>query len=109
MVTSRRIDDHRGKTMKNFLEELIIQVKAAYGKNLRSLILYGSRAAEQENASHSDYNVLIVLDAVTGSDITALHPFLGLWMRKGNPVPLIFSYEEFLRSADVFPIDYLDM
>ena len=46
------------------LDELVSQLQNAYGTTLRSVVLYGSATAGEHIAKKSDYNVLVVLDAV---------------------------------------------
>ena len=48
------------------LDELVTQLRAAYGSALRSVLLYGSAAAgEGEHvAKKSDYNVVVIVEDV---------------------------------------------
>ena len=39
------------------LEELVSQLKLAYGDGLRSVVLFGSAVAGEHNPKSSDYNV----------------------------------------------------
>ena len=49
------------------LDELVSQLRAAYGTALRSVVLYGSAAAGEHIAKRSDYNVLVIVDALDAS------------------------------------------
>jgi predicted nucleotidyltransferase len=90
------------------LSELVVRLKQAAGANLRAVVLYGSRAA-QDFHEHSDLNVLCVLRQLAGTDVESLRP-TGLWWRqKGHPPPLLFTLEELRDSADLFSIELLDM
>ena len=95
--------------MAGLLESFIEDAKRIYGGKLRSIILYGSRADGEDIRDHSDYNLLVILDTVTAEDIKALSPVIAGWIKRGNQPPLIFTSDYFRRSADVFPIEFLDM
>ena len=58
---------------------------------------------------HSDLNVLCVVDRAGSTDLENLHPVADWWMRERNPAPLIFTFDEIVRSADVFAIELLDI
>ena len=76
---------------------------------LRSAILYGSAAAGDHAGAGSDYNLLLILNSVDRRVLDALLKPTRGWLRSGNPPPLLFTREQLARSADVFPIELLDM
>jgi predicted nucleotidyltransferase len=76
------------------LDELVGQLKAAYGTTLRSVILYGSAVAGEHLGKRSDYNVLCVLDAVPRDRLAAVGAVLRAWGEAGNPAPLKFTSSE---------------
>jgi len=90
------------------LRELVVRLKQAAGANLRAVVLYGSRAA-QDFHEHSDLNVLCVLCQLAGTDVESLRPTGLWWCQKGHPPPLLFTLEELRDSADLFSIELLDM
>ncbi len=91
------------------LTKFVEQVKAVYGKNLLSIVLYGSRASGEETKKYSDYNLLIVLEEIKFSDLKLMTRAVKNWVRQGNPVPLFFTLSHLKTSADVFPIEFLDI
>lgn len=91
------------------LEELVTQLQQAYGPTLRSVILYGSAVAGEHIAKKSDYNVLVVLDAVPLDRLAAVGAVLRAWGEAGNPTPMTFTSAEWKSSADVFPMEYADI
>lgn len=91
------------------LDELVSQLRAAYGATLRSVLLYGSAVAGEHIAKKSDYNVLVVLDAVPLDRLAAVGAVLRAWGEAGNPPPMMFTSEEWKSSADVFPMEYADI
>lgn len=91
------------------LEELVDQLRQAYGSTLRSVILYGSAVAGEHIAKKSDYNVLVVLDAVPLDRLAAVGAVLRAWSEAGNPPPMTFTSAEWKSSVDVFPMEYADI
>jgi len=91
------------------LDELVSQLKAAYGPTLQSVILYGSAVAGEHIAKKSDYNVLVILDAVPLDRLAAVGAVLRSWGEAGNPPPMTFTAAEWKSSSDVFPMEYADI
>ena len=91
------------------LDELVTQLKSAYGPTLQSVILYGSAVAGEHIAKKSDYNVLVILDAVPLDRLAAVGAVLRAWGEAGNPPPMTFTAAEWKSSADVFPMEYADI
>ena len=91
------------------LDELVAQLKDAYGEKLRSVVLYGSAVAGEHIAKKSDYNILVVLDSVPLDRLAAVGAVFRAWGNDGNPPPMIFTDAEWRSSADVFPMEYADI
>lgn len=91
------------------LDELVEQLRNAYGATVRSIMLYGSAVAGEHIAKRSDYNVLVVLDAVPLDRLAAVGAVLRSWADAGNPAPMTFTATEWKSSADVFPMEYADI
>ena len=90
-------------------EQLTAALKEVMGPNLKSVVLYGSRAAGDYVPGVSGYDVLIVADRLGTAELVALSPALTVWERAGNPLPQLFTPQELIDAADVFPIELLDM
>ena len=91
------------------LEELVGQLRAAYGNTLRSVVLYGSAAAGEHIAKRSDYNVLVIVDALDASHLAAASAAAHAWAEAGNPAPLTLTHQEWRGSSDIFPMEYADI
>jgi len=91
------------------LEELVSQLSAAYGEALRSIVLYGSAASGEHIAKRSDYNVLVIVDALGASQLTAASAASRAWVDAGNHAPLTLTSAEWRSSADIFPMEYADV
>jgi hypothetical protein len=98
-----------GKTPEQRVEEFAGQLEASLLDNLQSLLLFGSAADGQYVPGRSDINLLLV---VGDGRVAALRPAAAAiagWVRHGEPAPLVFSGEEWVASADVFPLEIEDM
>ncbi|MCL5099260.1 MAG: nucleotidyltransferase domain-containing protein [Candidatus Omnitrophica bacterium] len=90
-------------------EDLAEQLQRALPANLISVILYGSAAAGDFVEKRSDYNVLVVAEALGLTELKAIAQLARAWMKEGNPPPLCFTLKRLERSADVFPMELLDI
>lgn len=94
---------------KMTLDELVAQLRAAFGAELRSVVLYGSAASGEHIPRQSDYNVLVLVDALDVSRLDAVAAVVRAWSEAGNPPPFTLTTEEWRRSADIFPMEYSDI
>ena len=96
--------------MDRKLNELVSRLKEAAGKNLESVVLYGSAATGSYRAGSSDLNVLCTLVTMDVHELQLLAPVVLWWTREEKePPPLFFLAEELARSTDVFAIESLDV
>jgi predicted nucleotidyltransferase len=92
------------------LDELVTQLRAAYGARLSSVVLYGSAAGGDHIPSRSDYNVLVLLDSLDNAQsFVAASAVARAWREAGNPPPMTMTVEEWRRSSDIFPMEYADI
>src|SRR5918999_4281739 len=94
---------------KMTLDELVAQLRAAFGAELRSVVLYGSAASGEHIPRLSDYNVLVLVDALDVARLDAVAAVVRAWSEAGNPPPFTLTMEEWRRSADIFPMEYSDI
>jgi hypothetical protein len=91
------------------LEELIRQLQLVYGEGLACVAVYGSAARGEYLAQRSDTNVLVIVDRVDMERLRREAPVARSWREQGNPPPLTLTYDEWLGSADIFPMEYSDI
>src|SRR4051812_32399619 len=91
------------------LDDLVIQLRAAYGTQLSSVVLYGSAASGEHIPKKSDYNVLVLLERIDAGTLAAASAVARAWGDAGNPPPLTMTVREWRNSADVFPMEYADI
>ena len=90
------------------LDELVTQLKQAHGASLVGIVLYGSKAVD-ESATGGDHNVLVIVQSLSMDTLRSLGQTARAWQEAGNPPPLFLTREEWLASADVFPMEYADI
>lgn len=85
------------------------EIERIYGRNLKSIILYGSAASGDYTKKFSDYNLLIVLEKLGLGELKQISKVTNKWVKLNNPPPLMFTLERINNSLDVFPIEFLDI
>lgn len=95
--------------MQKIIDTFVNDMKCAYADNLRSIILYGSKANSEDSKKYSDYNLMIVLNSITFADLKAMRKAVAPLLKLGNQPPQMFTLERLKRSTDVFPIEFLDI
>ena len=95
--------------MQHQFEAFIDDLRATHGRNLVSVILYGSAATGDFIRQRSDYNVLIALQKIGPADLRNAHASIREWHKLGHPVPVYFTVSELQNAADVFPIEFHQM
>jgi predicted nucleotidyltransferase len=96
-------------TVDDQLRGLVQRLSSALGEDLLSVVLYGSAAGGDFHEQHSDLNVLCVLRQVRARELERVAGPLRWWLEQGQTAPLLLSEEEIRDSADVFPIEFLDI
>jgi hypothetical protein len=91
------------------LDDLVTQLRAAYGARLNSVVLFGSAAAGEHIPKRSDYNVLLLLNEIDASSLASASAVARAWSDAGNPPPMTMTVDEWRGSADVFPMEYADI
>lgn len=90
-------------------QEFANGLQQIYGDRLIAVLLYGSAARGDAQKKHSDANLLVVLQQCSAAALAKANPLLRRWLRKGQPPPLFFDREHIESSADVFPMEFLDI
>lgn len=90
-------------------EAFAADLTRAHGEHLVSVILYGSAARGERHATWSDHNVLVVLDRMDAGALTRAAAHVRRWVKAGNHPPVTMTPAFLKSSADVFPLEWLDM
>jgi predicted nucleotidyltransferase len=91
------------------LERMLADLKAALSGGLVGVVLYGSAARGDFHARTSDLNLLVVTRDLDVPTLERLAPALRRWGKQGHPAPRLFTPALLAESADVFPIEMLDL
>jgi hypothetical protein len=88
------------------LDSLASELGRVFGARLRSVVAYG---LDIPSASPRILHTLALVDRLAFEDLTRCLPLTDGWRRRSLAVPLILELEEFLRTLDVFPLEYGDI
>jgi len=91
------------------LDDLVAQLRNAYGAALRAVVLYGSSAAAEPRPGRASHDVLVIVDGLGMAQLRAASATARAWGEAGHPPPLTLTLAEWQSSADVFPIEYADV
>jgi len=87
------------------LETLASDLDRVFGARLRSVVAYGLDTPAAPRLLHA----LALVDRLAFDDLVKCVPSVAGWQRRSLAVPLILELEEFLRTLDVFPLEYGDI
>jgi hypothetical protein len=88
------------------LEALAAELGRVFGARLRSVAAYG---LETPTAPPRLLHSLALVDRLAFEDLVRCGPLAAGWRKRSLAVPLILELEEFLRTLDVFPLEYGDI
>lgn len=92
------------------IEERFVQIaRESFGPDLYAILLYGSAARGMYREGVSDINLLILYQKANPAQLAQFGKEAGPLIRKRRITPLLMSRDEFLHSADVFPLEYIDI
>jgi hypothetical protein len=87
------------------LKTLASDLDRVFGARLRSVVAYGLETPAAPRLLHA----LALVDRLAFDDLVKCVPSVAGWQRRSLAVPLILELEEFLRTLDVFPLEYGDI
>lgn len=90
------------------LDNFISKIKQSYGDNLKSVVLFGSAAA-QSPLPKRDLDLMLILESLQLEQLVTGARLIRRWMARGNPEPLLIDVAHIASSQDVFPIEFSDM
>lgn len=88
------------------LDGLAAELRRVFGARLHSVAAYGLDAPA---ASPRLLHTLALVERLSFEDLAACVPLANGWRRRSLAVPLILERDEFLRTLDVFPLEYGDI
>ena len=92
------------------VERLFLPIlQQVFVDNLRAVILYGSAVKGLFADGVSDVNVLILLKEADPKSVILLGGKAKSVMKRNRITPLLLTEKEYLGSADIVPLEYLDI
>ena len=107
-MTERLIEGLPTDTQK-LLQTYVKEVKSQFGEQLEGVLLYGSAVRGEFLPGRSNVNILLL---VSSCDSTVLKQYSALhrqWSKEQIVVPLFLTEEELRVSAEVFPLEFLEI
>ncbi|MEX2282310.1 MAG: hypothetical protein WEE89_07490 [Gemmatimonadota bacterium] len=89
--------------------KLARELRAKFGDELWSVVLFGSVPRGEAIPGISDLNVLVLLESIGASQLANAAPLVQQWIRGGNSPPHLYSWDEWLGMQDTFAIEIADM
>jgi hypothetical protein len=86
------------------LAVLAADLRRIFANRLLSICAYGL-----DQNSDGDTHTIVLVDRLTFDDLAACVPLSRGWAARGLAVPLVLEEHEFLRTLDVFPLEYGDI
>jgi hypothetical protein len=80
-----------------------------FGKDLVSLIVYGSAAGGFYVKGKSDINLLVVLTPEAVNSLEEILPKVEFWRKRSVAVPWVMTKQFIAGSLDCYPIEFLNM
>ncbi len=96
-------------TLKKVREDFLPELHEIFGQAVKSVILYGSAARGSYVHGSSDVNLLIIIKEPDPQKILDLGSEQARLIKKLRLSLHILSEGEFIRSADIFPMEYFDI
>ncbi|MDX9801353.1 MAG: hypothetical protein RBT69_08470 [Spirochaetia bacterium] len=94
---------------KEVQEKVLPLIKECFENNLKSVIIYGSAASDSFNSKYSDINLMILSEKNNYDSLIKFGKKGKKLIRKYRITPLVLSVDDFINSADVFPMEYHDI
>lgn len=91
------------------LDTMVEDLRDSLGDLLVGVLLHGAEARGDHFGAAHDLFLLIVLRDLTPATLRKLRAPVGRWVKKGHPIPRLFSPTTIAESADTFPIELLDI
>jgi hypothetical protein len=88
-------------------ERLADDLRRVFGARLSSVVAYG--LVRSAVVADEPLHTLALVEHLTFNDLAACAPAVEGWRRMGLAVPLLLGRGEFVRSLDVFPLEYGDI
>jgi hypothetical protein len=90
------------------LDRMVQRLTAAAGEVLESVVLHGPAARGDDHPGRY-YHLILLVAELGPTSLGLLAAPIRWWLERGQPMPRLFSPAFLAASADVFPIELLDI
>ena len=97
------------ETPEVIFKDYIADWQTAFGRDVQSIILYGSGARGEYVAGKSDINFLVVLSPAGMAGLRRAVEITEKWRKRSVAVPLVLTHDYIQTSLDSFPIEFLNI
>ena len=95
--------------MKDLIE-YIDELEDIMPQRVRAVYIYGSGARNLNKENLTNLDLVVVVDDLNGEDIFLCSKASNKWARKKkNKTPIFLDYEEWMSTADIYPLEYSEM
>ena len=95
-------------TSDSILDRMVQRLVVAAGTELESVVLYGP-AARGDAHPGKHYHLIVVVAELSATSLALLSAPIRWWLDRRQPMPRLFSPAFIAASADVFPMELLDI
>ena len=97
------------RNKKKSVLEFAQRLSNGLGDNLISTVSFGTLYRDGYAERYRAVNLLVIVRSAKHDDLKPIEPDVARWVKESNDPPLIFTQDEWERSADVFPIEIEEM
>ncbi len=95
--------------VRSSVETYFTQLIQTFASKIDSIYLYGSIVTPDFQPKQSDINSLVLFDSFSSTELHATRSLVREGLKKRIVAPLCLSVETFQRSADTFPLEFIEI
>ncbi|MFC1509094.1 hypothetical protein ACFL60_05335 [Candidatus Omnitrophota bacterium] len=95
--------------LKKISDAFLTDIKDAFGKSLKSVVLYGPAARGEIYKDHPYINLLVIVGDNTPSELARCAKQVKKWHKRLITTPLFLDPSYIESSLDTFPLEFMDM
>ncbi|MBU1262421.1 hypothetical protein KJ640_05675 [bacterium] len=95
--------------VRNRVSGYVEEMLSIHGDKIISVALYGSALGKDFSKKTSDINIAVIFSEIGFSDLKKSQKLISKGIKKKIPSPLFLTKPYIESSADVFPIEFLEM
>jgi hypothetical protein len=94
---------------QKLLQTYVKEVTGQFGEQLEGVLLYGSAVRGEFLPGRSNLNILLLMSSCDSGVLTQYSALHRQWCKEQIVVPLFLTEEELRVSAEVFPLEFLEI